>query len=182
MGEKGFTAAGANLDKLIAKGMTDTPKVRFDNSIMRDVEKEEAAADKAKNDALPADINAGAPPVDAEVSTAKAMKALERMAKDAPNPNAKPEDPATDPAAAAKRDNDMEKSAAAKGDAKEAPKKASLIQKMSQGYKDDEAAANAAKMATTKIESVRGPPGAPIGYGVHKLAIEGGNPYAFRQE
>jgi hypothetical protein len=31
----------------------------------------------------------------------------------------------------------------------------------------------------TKIESVRGPSnGAPIGYGVHKLAIEGGNPYA----
>jgi hypothetical protein len=28
-----------------------------------------------------------------------------------------------------------------------------------------------------KIESVRGPPGAPIGFNVHKLAIEGGNPY-----
>jgi hypothetical protein len=34
----------------------------------------------------------------------------------------------------------------------------------------------------TKIESVRGPSnGAPIGYGVHKLAIEGGNPYAAKQ-
>jgi len=33
----------------------------------------------------------------------------------------------------------------------------------------------------TKIESVRGPPGAPIGYGVHKLAAEGGAPYAEKQ-
>jgi hypothetical protein len=48
------------------------------------------------------------------------------LAKDAPNPNAKPEDPTTDPAAAAKAANDMEKSAAAKADAKEAPKKAAL--------------------------------------------------------
>merc|ERR1712127_991127 len=32
-----------------------------------------------------------------------------------------------------------------------------------------------------KIESVRGPPGAPIGYGVHKLSIEGGEPYAGKQ-
>ena len=29
-----------------------------------------------------------------------------------------------------------------------------------------------------KIEAVRGPPGAPIGYNVHKLSIEGGDPYA----
>ena len=29
-----------------------------------------------------------------------------------------------------------------------------------------------------KIESVRGPPGAPIGYNVHKLSIAGGDPYA----
>ena len=27
-------AADANLDKLVAAGMTDTPKVRFDNSIL----------------------------------------------------------------------------------------------------------------------------------------------------
>jgi len=33
----------------------------------------------------------------------------------------------------------------------------------------------------TKIESVKGPPGAPIGYGVHKLSVEGGNPYAAKQ-
>jgi hypothetical protein len=34
----------------------------------------------------------------------------------------------------------------------------------------------------TKIDSVRGPSdGAPIGYGVHKLALEGGNPYAAKQ-
>jgi len=32
-----------------------------------------------------------------------------------------------------------------------------------------------------KTESVKGPPGAPIGYGVHKLSIEGGNPYAAKQ-
>jgi hypothetical protein len=30
----------------------------------------------------------------------------------------------------------------------------------------------------TKIESVRGPGSAPIGYGVHKLSIAGGEPYA----
>ena len=29
-----------------------------------------------------------------------------------------------------------------------------------------------------KIDSVRGPPGAPIGYNVHKLSIEAGDPYA----
>lgn len=33
-----------------------------------------------------------------------------------------------------------------------------------------------------KIESVRGPPGAPIGFNVHKLAIEGGNPYRAKLE
>jgi hypothetical protein len=140
--------------------MTDTPKVRFDNSILKDVAKEEAAADKAKNAAVVADVNSGAPDADA------------------PNPNAKPEDPATDPAAAAKASNDIDKSSAAKADAKE---KAALVQKKSGGYKDDEAAANEAKIEKTKIDSVKGPPGAPIGYGVHKLAIEGGNPYAALQ-
>jgi len=34
----------------------------------------------------------------------------------------------------------------------------------------------------TKIDSVRGPSdGAPIGFGVHKLSIAGGNPYAAKQ-
>jgi hypothetical protein len=158
--------------------MTDTPKARFDNSILRDVEKEEAAADKAKNDNVKADPNAGAPlPDTAETNPVKAKKALERMAKDAPNPNAKPEDPTTDPAAAAKRDNDMEKASAAKADAKEAPKapKAALAQGEWVTAADEKAASNAI-IARTAVESVRGPPGAPIGYGVHALSIEGGNP------
>ena len=33
-----------------------------------------------------------------------------------------------------------------------------------------------------KIESVKGPPGAPIGFNVHKLAIAGGNPYRAKLE
>jgi len=37
-------------------------------------------------------------------------------------------------------------------------------------------------MAATKVDSVKGPPGAPIGYGVHKLSIEGGNPYRAKLE
>jgi hypothetical protein len=100
------------------------------------------------------------------------------MAKDAPNPNAKPEDPTTDPAAAAKRENDMEKASAAKADAKEAPKKAALAQWVTE---EDEKAASDKIIARTGVESVRGPPGAPIGYGVHALSIEGGNPYAAKQ-
>ena len=31
-----------------------------------------------------------------------------------------------------------------------------------------------------KIDSVRGPPAAPIGFNVHKLAIAGGDPYAYK--
>lgn len=102
------------------------------------------------------------------------------MAKDAPNPNAQPEDPSTDPAAAAKRDNDMEKASAAKTVAADAnaakAKKAALAQV--RGDVDPEVAA---AIAATKIESVKGPPAAPIGYGVHALSIEGGNPYAAKQ-
>jgi len=93
------------------------------------------------------------------------------MAKDAPNPNAKPADPATDPAAAAKASNDMEASSAKK--AAETDKKAAPKAALSQ-MRDEE--------DPTKIESVRGPSnGAPIGYGVHKLANEGGAPYAGKQ-
>jgi len=64
-----------------------------------------------------------------------------------------------------------------------ATKEAALIQ-MSGDYvtKADEEAAAAAIIAATKVDSVRGPPGAPIGYGVHKLSIEGGNPYRAKLE
>ena len=100
------------------------------------------------------------------------------MAKDAPNPNAKPEDPKTDPIAVATAANKMEDSAAKKSAAsdakaaKDAPKApaAALAQ-----IKD------IASGDPTKIDSVKGPPGAPIGFGVHKLSTEGGNPYAAKQ-
>ena len=64
MGSEGVRAADASLDKLIAAGMTDTPKVRFDNSILADriPELEKAAADDKKaNKKAKADPNAGAP-------------------------------------------------------------------------------------------------------------------------
>jgi hypothetical protein len=41
----------------------------------------------------------------------------------------------------------------------------------------DEKAIEDARIATTKIDSVRGPPGAPIGWGVHGLA-NSVDPYA----
>lgn len=74
--EAGVRAADANLDKLVAAGMTDTPKVRFNNSILQDVEKQEAAADKAANARVVADPNAGAPDTPhAEVPKAAAAPA-----------------------------------------------------------------------------------------------------------
>jgi hypothetical protein len=176
-GEVGVRADDANLDKLISAGMTDTPKVRWSNSILDDVKAKEESDDKKKNASVKPDVNAGAPAADEEVSPAKAKKALERMAKDAPNPNAQPEDPATDPAAAAKAENAMESASAAKATAADAAKakKAALAQ-----IRDVDPEV-AAAIAATKIESVKGPPGAPIGYGVHALSIEGGNPYAAKQ-
>jgi hypothetical protein len=178
-GEVGVRADDANLDKLISAGMTDTPKVRWSNSILDDVKAKEESDDKKKNASVKPDVNAGAPAADEEVSPAKAKKALERMAKDAPNPNAQPEDPATDPAAAAKAENAMEAASAAKTVAADATaakaKKAALAQ-----IRDVDPEV-AAAIAATKIESVKGPPGAPIGYGVHALSIEGGNPYAAKQ-
>ena len=83
------------------------------------------------------------------------------QARDAPNPNAGNEDPKEDPAAVA---------AAANG----ADKKAALVQM--HGDEPDPT------IEGTKVASVRGPPGAPIGYGVHKLAAEGANPYAAKLE
>jgi hypothetical protein len=71
----------------------------------------------------------------------------------------------------------MENSSAAKSDAKS---KAALAQ--GEYETEEEAKAILARqIATTKVESVRGPPGAPIGFGVHKLSVEGGNPYAAKQ-
>jgi len=162
--------------------MTDTPKVRFSNSVLDDVKDKEEKADAAKNASVKADPNSGAPAADAEVTPAKAKKALEAMAKDAPNPNAKPEDPATDPAAVASAANKMEDASSAKADAtdkvkaKAAAPKAALSQ-----MRGDDPALEAA-IAATKVESVKGPPAAPIGYGVHKLSIEGGNPYRAKLE
>jgi len=156
--------------------MTDTPKVRFSNSVLDDVKDKEEKADAAKNASVKADPNSGAPAADAEVTPAKAKKALEAMAKDAPNPNAKPEDPATDPAAVAAAANKMEDASSAKADAsdkvkaKAAAPKAALSQLRGNPTVEE-------MIAATKIESVKGPPAAPIGYGVHKLSIEGGNPY-----
>jgi len=151
--------------------MTDGPKMKWGfNSILNDIEKKPVDADKEADAKVKADPNAGAPAADAPVSPEKAKKALAAAAKDAPNPNAKPEDPATDPAASAKAANDMEASSAKKNaetDKKAAPKAA-----LSQMRDED----------PTKIESVRGPSnGAPIGYGIHKLANEGGAPYAGKQ-
>jgi len=58
VGEKGFRAADATLNKLVAAGMTDTPKVRFDNSILKDI-KDEKAEDKAAEAKVKADVNGG---------------------------------------------------------------------------------------------------------------------------
>ena len=181
VGEKGVRAADATLNKLVAAGMTDTPKARFNNSILQDIPKEEDA-DKAKNAATPADPNAGAPKT-AETDPKKAKQQLEAMAKKDPNPNAAPADPKTDPAASAKAANDMEAASAKKAEATDAkaaaPKAASLAQSIYTTAEED--AMKAKIIEATKIDSVRGPPGAPIGYGVHKLAVEGGNPYAAKQ-
>ena len=95
--------------------MTDTPKVRFNNSTLVP----ELNKDAAANAAVVADPNAGAPAAGAEVSPVKAKKALEALAKESPNPNAKPEDPTTDPAAAAKAANEMDNKSSASAEQKE---------------------------------------------------------------
>jgi hypothetical protein len=162
--------------------MTDTPKTRWSNSILDDVKDKEEKADKAKNASIKADPNAGAPAADAPVDPKKAAKAIAELAKKDPNPMAKPEDPATDPMAAAKAANDMERATSDTSDKKDAAaataKKAKAAALAQVGGVDDEATA---AIVATHIESVNGPPAAPIGYGVHKLSIEGGNPYAEAQ-
>ena len=176
VGEKGFRAADATLNKLVAAGMTDTPKVYFNNSVLP--VKDEAKDDKAAEAKVVADPNAGAPEGDKPVGEERRNKAIAKAAADAPNPNAAPADPTTDPIAVASAANKMEDASAKKAEAsdakaaKDAPKApaAALAQ-----IKD------IASGDPTKIDSVRGPPGAPIGFGVHKLATEGGNPYSAKQ-
>jgi hypothetical protein len=168
VGATGVRADDANWDKLVAKGMTPEPKFRWSNSILEDVKKKEEDADKAANEKVVADPNAGAPKTP-ETDPAKIKKALEKAAKDAPNPNEVDADPAEDPAAVAEAANKAEEPKA-EGAAAEVAPAAALAQIR---HRD---------IDPTKIESVRGPSnGAPIGYGVHKLAIEGGNPYAAKQ-
>lgn len=54
MRSEGVKAEDANLDKIIAAGMTPTPKARFDNSILADPPKEEKKANiKADPNAAP---------------------------------------------------------------------------------------------------------------------------------
>jgi len=174
MAGTGVRADDAGFNKMVAAGMTDTPKSRWGmNSILNDPVADEKA-DKAKNDKVVADPNSGAPSGDHAVNPEKLKKAIEQAAKDAPNPNAAPADPATDPAAVAAAANKMDDAASAKAEAKDAAKKAAPKAALAQ-IKD------IASGDPTSIDSVAGPPAAPIGYGVHKLATEGGNPYAAKQ-
>jgi len=169
VGEKGFRAADATLNKLVAAGMTDTPKVRFDNSILKDI-KDDKADDKAADAKVKADVNGGVAEATQASDPAKIKKAIDAAAKDAPNPNAAPADPATDPAKVAAAANKMEDSSAKKAEKSDKAPAAALAQ-MRDVNGDP-----------TKIDSVRGPSdGAPIGFGVHKLSIAGGNPYAAKQ-
>ena len=60
--------------------MTDTPKVRFDNSILKDI-KDEKADDKAAEAKVKADVNGGVPETTKESDPAKVAKAIEAAAK-----------------------------------------------------------------------------------------------------
>ena len=187
MAGEGVRANDAGFNKIIAAGMTNTPKSRWGvNSVLNDPVKDEAA-DKAKNVAVVADPNAGAPTGDVAVNPEKMKKAIEQAAKDAPNPNATPADPATDPAAMAAAENKMDDESSAKAEAKDVAKKAASAGKIPELTPPKAPAAALSQIRDiasgdpTKIDSVRGPPGAPIGFGVHKLATEGGNPYSAKQ-
>jgi len=166
--------------------MTNTPKSRWGfNSVLNDVPAKEEAADKAKNAKVKADPNAGAPKDEEPVSEAKRNAAIAAAAKDAPNPVAVDADPATDPAKIAAAENAMEEESSKKAEAKEkAAKKAPAAAVIPEVEAPKAALAQMRDINgdPTKIDSVRGPSeGAPIGYGVHKLALEGGNPYAAKQ-
>ena len=61
MAGTGVRADDAGFNKMVAAGMTDTPKSRWGmNSILNDPVADEKA-DKAKNDKVVADPNSGAP-------------------------------------------------------------------------------------------------------------------------
>ena len=106
--ETGVRANDAGFNKMVSAGMTDTPKSRWGvNSVLNDAVADEKA-DKAKNDKVVADPNAGAPVGDKEVNPEKLKKAIEKVAIEAPNPNAAPADPTTDPAAVAAAANKMD--------------------------------------------------------------------------
>ena len=186
MGATGLRADETGYNKILAPGMTNTPKSRWGfNSVLNDVPAKEEAADKAKNAKVKADPNAGAPKDEEPVTEAKRNAAIAAAAKDAPNPNAVDADPATDPAKVAAAENKMEEESSKKSLAKEAAAKAAP--KAAAVPETEAPKAALAQMRDingdpTKIDSVRGPSeGAPIGYGVHKLALEGGNPYAAKQ-
>ena len=71
MGEEGIRADDAGFNKMLAPGMTNTPKSRWGfNSVLNDVVAKEEAADKANNAKVVADPNSGAPK-EAEVDPAK---------------------------------------------------------------------------------------------------------------
>ena len=76
---------------MTAAGMTDTPKVRFNNSVLNDVPAKEEAADKATNAKVKADPNAGAA---ADEAKAPAAKAKAPAAADAKAPAAEAKAPA----------------------------------------------------------------------------------------
>jgi hypothetical protein len=106
--ETGVRANNAGYNKMVSAGMTDTPKSRWGvNSVLNDAVADEKA-DKAKNDKVVADPNAGAPVGDKEVNPEKLKKAIEKVAIEAPNPNAAPADPTTDPTAVAVAANKMD--------------------------------------------------------------------------
>ena len=162
MAADGVRAHDAGFNKMIAAGMTDAPKSRWGvNSVLNDVAADEKA-DKAKNDKVVADPNAGAPADDKAVSPEKTKKAIEQAAKDAPNPNAKPEDPATDPAAVAAAANKMDDAASVKAEAKDAAKKAAPKAAFEVPETDPNFKASLAQIKDingdpTKIDSVKGP-------------------------
>ena len=160
--ETGVRANDAGFNKMVSAGMTDTPKSRWGvNSVLNDVVADEKA-DKAKNDKVVADPNAGAPAGDKAVTPEKLKKAIEKAAADAPNPNAKPEDPATDPAAVAAAANKMDDAASVKAEAKDAAKKAAPKAAFEVPETDPNFKASLAQIKDingdpTKIDSVKGP-------------------------
>ena len=185
MAATGLRADETGYNKILAPGMTNTPKSRWGfNSVLNDVPAKDAAADKAKNAKVVADPNAGAPAELEPVSEEKRNAAIAAAAKDAPNPVAVDADPATDPAAVAAAENKMEDESSKKAEKKDAAAKAP---KAAAAPEVEAPKAALAQMRDvdgdpTKIDSVRGPSeGAPIGFGVHKLSVAGGNPYAAKQ-